>query len=131
MSDVVDIGTGKPAPPGRCNACGEDIDRARLFEKGQQPGRKLHRDRVGNDCGPVLTTFVYRIVAWIEMPDGRPGRPNVFAIRRSRPIEGPGDEAVCAATIAAGYEARGDQGVALVGVKPEVEVLFAQLVNAE
>lgn len=132
MSDVVDIGSAKPKRevPGRCSACHQDIDVERLFTQGGAPTARFHLDRVGNACGPVLTKFAYRVVAWIQ-PIDTFGRPRVFLITRRRPIESGSDEGTVASWIADQLTKPEANGAASPDPKPEVVVLFAQPIGVE
>lgn len=125
-----DNGGAKVEPPGRCNTCGEDVARERLFQKGQQAGVLFHRDRAGQPCGPVFTLFAYRVVVWIQPPGGGAGRPKVYRVRRKRPMEGGADDVDVARFLVAQFSAVDGQGALMVGVKPDIEVLFAQLESA-
>lgn len=72
-------------PPGKCMQCGAAVDRD-LLEAHPNPEIKQrnHRRRqnkhdvVGMLCGPVITTWFYRVVLW---KDGEPR-----AIRRAMPL---------------------------------------------
>ncbi len=125
-----DNGQPKQSPPGRCDACGKDISEDRFFELGGQPGKKFHRDHVGQPCGPVLTRFLYRVVAWVQPPAGF-GYMETFPIERTRPLSTYGEYAALGEFIAAGAQASSPDGTLIVGVKPRVSVIVAELLATQ
>lgn len=120
---------GQPKPPGRCQACHQDVEIDRFFQQGQHQGVKFHRDHVGQPCGPVFTQFFYRLILWIQPPN-TPGRPKVWWLTSNRPIVGEEQERRASAYIAQQFTTHGPDGAVLVGMKPEVEVLYAELTGA-
>ena len=113
-------------PPGRCSRCNQDV--ALEHTQRKENGMRFHRWN-GAWCGPVLTEFLYHVAAWIQPPD-RPGMIKAFALTLARPAQSPEDYAAISVKIASQFQAMDASGAAIVGAKPEVDVVVVQLLKA-
>lgn len=108
-------------PPGLCQRCGANIDRDKITVVNDKP---LHGPPAGR-CGPVLTHWLYHVAFVLQLPGGgQQFEESEEAL--PLPLEAGNARIVLRRILAS----RAPSDPTLIGVKPEVKLLWWQLLAA-